>query len=128
MNLTSTLSPPATLTLTLQTNPFRSTGHCVYVCMSETACCIVWAAQPARPSGCIRCGGKVSEENDDPILIDEAHRGDYCVVFDPLDGSSNIDCGVRCASCVSHVRPCSQLRCCVCYAHLPASDVSCIRS
>ena len=41
------------------------------------------------------CRGQVSEENDDPIFIDEAHRGDYCVVFDPLDGSSNIDCGVR---------------------------------
>jgi len=39
---------------------------------------------------------QVSEENDDPIFIDEAHRGSYCVVFDPLDGSSNIDCGVRC--------------------------------
>lgn len=28
----------------------------------------------------------VSEENDDAIFIDEAHRGKYCVVFDPLDG------------------------------------------
>ncbi|KAL2913577.1 Fructose-1,6-bisphosphatase [Polyrhizophydium stewartii] len=35
----------------------------------------------------------VSEENDDPIFVD-AQRGHYCVVFDPLDGSSNIDCGV----------------------------------
>lgn len=41
------------------------------------------------------CSEQVSEENDDPIFIDEAHRGSYCVVFDPLDGSSNIDCGVR---------------------------------
>lgn len=24
----------------------------------------------------------------------EDHRGEYVVVFDPLDGSSNIDCGV----------------------------------
>ena len=39
---------------------------------------------------------QVSEENDEPIFIDDAHRGSYCVVFDPLDGSSNIDCGVRC--------------------------------
>lgn len=29
----------------------------------------------------------VSEENDDAIFIDEGHRGKYCVVFDPLDGS-----------------------------------------
>lgn len=28
----------------------------------------------------------ISEENDDPIIIDERHRGKYCVVFDPLDG------------------------------------------
>lgn len=35
----------------------------------------------------------ISEENDLPIFIDEAHRGKYCVVFDPLDGSSNIDAG-----------------------------------
>jgi fructose-1,6-bisphosphatase I len=34
----------------------------------------------------------VSEENDDPIKVDG--DGHYCVVFDPLDGSSNIDCGV----------------------------------
>ncbi|KAK9829434.1 hypothetical protein WJX72_005853 [[Myrmecia] bisecta] len=43
---------------------------------------------------CGQCAVLVSEENDDPIFIDEQHRGNYCVVFDPLDGSSNIDCGV----------------------------------
>ena len=37
---------------------------------------------------------QVSEENDDPIIVEEAYRGEYCVVMDPLDGSSNIDCGV----------------------------------
>ena len=37
---------------------------------------------------------QVSEENDDPIIMEEAYRGQYCVVMDPLDGSSNIDCGV----------------------------------
>ncbi|ORY01213.1 fructose-1,6-bisphosphatase [Basidiobolus meristosporus CBS 931.73] len=37
----------------------------------------------------------VSEENDDAIYVQEkSMRGKYCVVFDPLDGSSNIDCGV----------------------------------
>lgn len=37
----------------------------------------------------------VSEENEAAILVqDEAMRGKYCVVFDPLDGSSNIDSGV----------------------------------
>ena len=40
------------------------------------------------------CNFQVSEENDDPVIIEEAYRGQYCVVMDPLDGSSNIDCGV----------------------------------
>ena len=36
----------------------------------------------------------VSEENEDPIVVEEGKRGRYCVAFDPLDGSSNIDCNV----------------------------------
>lgn len=37
----------------------------------------------------------VSEENEDAIIVqDETLKGKYCVVFDPLDGSSNIDSGV----------------------------------
>ncbi|KAJ3030496.1 UNVERIFIED_CONTAM: hypothetical protein HDU68_008784 [Siphonaria sp. JEL0065] len=35
----------------------------------------------------------VSEENDEAIFV-QSERGHYVVVFDPLDGSSNIDCGV----------------------------------
>lgn len=35
---------------------------------------------------------QVSEEIDEEIIIEGG--GDYSVVFDPLDGSSNIDCGV----------------------------------
>ncbi|GMR33412.1 hypothetical protein PMAYCL1PPCAC_03607, partial [Pristionchus mayeri] len=34
----------------------------------------------------------VSEENDDHIEVEERRRGNYIVTFDPLDGSSNIDC------------------------------------
>ena len=34
----------------------------------------------------------MSEEIDDEIIIEGG--GEYSVVFDPLDGSSNIDCGV----------------------------------
>eukprot|EP00887_Chlorella_sp_A99_P000073 scaffold16.g73.t1 len=41
-----------------------------------------------------QCCVLVTEEEDDPIFIEEGFRGDYVVVFDPLDGSSNIDCGV----------------------------------
>lgn len=46
-----------------------------------------------RASG--KCAVLVSEENEEAIIIDEGHRGRYCVVFDPLDGSSNIDAGVN---------------------------------
>lgn len=37
----------------------------------------------------------VSEELDEAIIIEDPHKGAYCVVFDPLDGSSNIDAGVN---------------------------------
>ena len=36
----------------------------------------------------------VSEEDDEMILVEEPLRGKYIVCFDPLDGSSNIDCAV----------------------------------
>lgn len=41
-----------------------------------------------------QCSILVTEEEDDPIVIEEEYRGGYAVVFDPLDGSSNIECGV----------------------------------
>ncbi|XP_061880066.1 fructose-1,6-bisphosphatase 1-like [Entelurus aequoreus] len=34
----------------------------------------------------------VSEENEKAIVVDPETRGKYIVCFDPLDGSSNIDC------------------------------------
>lgn len=47
----------------------------------------------------LRASGKtavlVSEENEEAIFIEDRYRGKYCVVFDPLDGSSNIDAGVN---------------------------------
>lgn len=45
-----------------------------------------------RKSG--QCSVLVTEEEDDPIIIEPPYKGEYCVVFDPLDGSSNIECGV----------------------------------
>lgn len=36
----------------------------------------------------------VSEEDDEAIFV-QSRKGKYCVVFDPLDGSSNIDAGVN---------------------------------
>ncbi|KAF7976690.1 hypothetical protein HWV62_5836 [Athelia sp. TMB] len=47
----------------------------------------------------LRASGKtavlVSEELEHAVIIEERNRGKYCVVFDPLDGSSNIDAGVN---------------------------------
>lgn len=40
----------------------------------------------------------VSEENDNVIEIETEKRGKYVVSFDPLDGSSNIDCLVSIGS------------------------------
>lgn len=47
----------------------------------------------------LRASGKtavlVSEELEEAIIIEGRNKGKYCVVFDPLDGSSNIDAGVN---------------------------------
>lgn len=45
-----------------------------------------------------QCCVLVSEEEEEPIFVEEKFRGEYAVVFDPLDGSSNIDCGVSIGS------------------------------
>lgn len=37
----------------------------------------------------------ISEELDAAVIIEKEYKGKYCVVFDPLDGSSNIDAGVN---------------------------------
>jgi len=46
----------------------------------------------------LRFSGKMgimaSEEEDKPVLVDETYSGNYIAVFDPLDGSSNIDAGI----------------------------------
>lgn len=41
---------------------------------------------------------QVSEEEEELIIIDDQYKGQYAVVFDPLDGSSNIECGVSIGS------------------------------
>lgn len=46
-----------------------------------------------RASG--KCAVLVSEELEDAVIIEDRYKGKYCVVFDPLDGSSNIDAGVN---------------------------------
>ena len=40
------------------------------------------------------CSVLVSEENEEPIIVPPGKAGKFCVAFDPLDGSSNIDCNV----------------------------------
>lgn len=40
------------------------------------------------------CAVLVSEENEEPIIVPKEKAGKFCVAFDPLDGSSNIDCNV----------------------------------
>ena len=45
-------------------------------------------------SRCGQCGLLVSEEDEMPTVVPAATAGPYAVVFDPLDGSSNIDCAV----------------------------------
>merc|ERR1719382_2027591 len=67
-------------------------------------------------SRCGVCGLLVSEEQEEPVVIkEEAKRGPFCVAFDPLDGSSNIDCNVSVGSIFSVYRrtsdaskPCTQ--------------------
>lgn len=43
----------------------------------------------------VRYSSESIQEVDDPIIVETSKRGKYCVVFDPLDGSSNIDAGVN---------------------------------
>lgn len=51
------------------------------------------------------CSLLVSEEEEEPIVIEDASkRGPFCVAFDPLDGSSNIDCNVSVGSIFSVYR------------------------
>ena len=53
--------------------------------------------------GC--CAGLASEEMDEPHQIPPQHsRGKYLLVFDPLDGSSNIDVNVSVGSIFSVLR------------------------
>ncbi len=48
--------------------------------------------------------GMASEEEEDIIRIDPACRGDYLLLFDPLDGSSNIDVNISVGTIFSVLR------------------------
>eukprot|EP01018_Ginkgo_biloba_P033352 Gb_22008 [translate_table: standard] len=53
-------------------------------------------------SSCLKSSGRTgiiaSEEEDTPVAVEESYSGNYIVVFDPLDGSSNIDAAVSTGS------------------------------
>jgi fructose-1,6-bisphosphatase I len=50
-------------------------------------------------------GVLASEENDEPIIVHrDADHGEYVVIFDPLDGSSNIDVNVSVGTIFSILR------------------------
>ena len=59
----------------------------------------------ALTNSCV-CAVLVSEEEEAPIIVPAAKRGKFCVAFDPLDGSSNIDCNVSTGTIFSvYARP-----------------------
>ncbi|MQM12162.1 hypothetical protein Taro_045078 [Colocasia esculenta] len=53
-------------------------------------------------TNCLKSSGRTgiiaSEEEDVPVAVEESYSGNYIVVFDPLDGSSNIDAAVSTGS------------------------------
>lgn len=48
----------------------------------------VWTTTPGK------LGVIASEEEDHPVLVEEAYNSKFVAVFDPLDGSSNIDAAI----------------------------------
>jgi fructose-1,6-bisphosphatase I/sedoheptulose-1,7-bisphosphatase len=71
-------------------NPLDVIGNRVFTRMNE------WGGH---------CAGMASEEMDAPYQIPAQHpRGKYLLVFDPLDGSSNIDVNVSVGSIFSVLR------------------------
>ncbi|CAL5422682.1 unnamed protein product [Camellia sinensis] len=59
----------------------------------------IWKWKGKRKSSvfcnCLRSSGRTgiiaSEEEDVPVAVEETYSGNYVVVFDPIDGSANID-------------------------------------
>ena len=49
-------------------------------------------------SSSFNVGIMISEENEQVIVVEPKKQGKYIVAFDPLDGSSNIDCLVSIGS------------------------------
>lgn len=60
---------------------------------------------------CLAAQGVIaSEEEDEPVAVEETYSGNYVVVFDPLDGSSNIDAGISTGSIFGVYAPSEECR------------------
>ncbi|MCO5561663.1 hypothetical protein L7F22_015284 [Adiantum nelumboides] len=74
-------------------------------------------------SSCLRSSGRTgiiaSEEEDTPVAVEESYSGNYVVVFDPLDGSSNVDAAVSTGSIFGIYHPTEE-----CLANLDDDDES----
>ncbi|KAK6044775.1 fructose-1,6-bisphosphatase, partial [Cooperia oncophora] len=46
----------------------------------------------------LACGGMISQKDDAVVKVDEIKTGNYILCFDPLNGSSDIDCMLPMAS------------------------------
>ncbi|KAL3826073.1 hypothetical protein ACJIZ3_022102 [Penstemon smallii] len=61
---------------------------------------------------CLRSSGRTgiiaSEEEDVPVAVEETYSGNYIVVFDPIDGSANIDTSMSTGSIFGIYGPDSQ--------------------
>ncbi|CAM6115071.1 unnamed protein product [Calypogeia fissa] len=72
-------------------------------------------------SSCLRSSGRTgiiaSEEEDIPIAVEESYSGNYVVLFDPLDGSSNLDAAVSTGSIFGIYEPAEE-----CLADLDDDD------
>eukprot|EP00621_Florenciella_sp_RCC1693_P007722 CAMPEP_0182531262 /NCGR_PEP_ID=MMETSP1323-20130603/8446_1 /TAXON_ID=236787 /ORGANISM="Florenciella parvula, Strain RCC1693" /LENGTH=417 /DNA_ID=CAMNT_0024740785 /DNA_START=67 /DNA_END=1321 /DNA_ORIENTATION=- len=71
------------------------------------------------------CALLVSEEQEEPIVVPEATRGSLCVAFDPLDGSSNIDCNVSTGTIFSVFQKTSEGEPCAADILKPGTDMVC---
>uniref|UniRef100_K4AAT2 Fructose-1,6-bisphosphatase, chloroplastic n=1 Tax=Setaria italica TaxID=4555 RepID=K4AAT2_SETIT len=78
-------------------------------------------------SNCLKSSGRTgviaSEEEDVPVAVEESYSGNYIVVFDPLDGSSNIDAAVSTGSIFGIYAPNDE-----CLADVENSGTRCVVS
>ncbi|KAK9072176.1 hypothetical protein SSX86_008608 [Deinandra increscens subsp. villosa] len=78
-------------------SPFISSHRCLFLFQGEEQKKLDVLSNEVFVKAMVSSGRTcilVSEEDEEAIIVEPSKRGKYCVVFDPLDGSSNIDCGV----------------------------------